>query len=115
MGGTPAWAAPNGKRSVYPDNAQSSPPDDLAVLDAYVSALVGRYKGRIAAYELWVLANDARMYTGSVETLVEMTRRERRSSAPPIPPPPWSARAWATCGAPRASRCCGSSPGSAAT
>ncbi|MGI5176150.1 helix-turn-helix domain-containing protein [Dactylosporangium sp. CA-152071] len=75
MGGTPAWAAPNGKRSVYPDNAKSSPPDDLAVWDAYVSALVGRYKGRIAAYELWVLANDARMYTGSVETLVEMTRR----------------------------------------
>jgi hypothetical protein len=33
-----------------------------------------RYRGRIEAYELWVLANDQRFYTGSVGTLVEMTR-----------------------------------------
>jgi hypothetical protein len=75
VGGTPAWAAPGGKLSVYPDGARSAPPDDLTVWDAFVSALVGRYQGRISAYELWVFANDPRMYTGSMETLVEMTRR----------------------------------------
>ncbi len=75
LGGTPGWAAPGGKRSVYPDGARSAPPDDLAVWDEYISALIGRYKGRISAYELWVFANDPRMYSGSVETLVEMTRR----------------------------------------
>lgn len=75
LGGTPEWAAPAGKRSVYPDGARSAPPDDLAVWDAYIGALIGRYKGRISAYELWVFANDPRMYSGTVETLVEMTRR----------------------------------------
>ncbi|GAA3198453.1 helix-turn-helix domain-containing protein [Dactylosporangium siamense] len=75
VGGTPAWAAPDGKLSVYPDGARSAPPDDLAVWDAFIGALVDRYKGRISAYELWVFANDPRMYSGSMETLVEMTRR----------------------------------------
>lgn len=75
MGGTPGWAAPNGPLTVYPDGARSAPPDDLTAWDAFVSALVGRYQGRISAYELWVFANDPRLYSGSVETLVEMTRR----------------------------------------
>ncbi|MFD0574146.1 hypothetical protein ACFQ0T_39180 [Kitasatospora gansuensis] len=40
--------------------------------------MAGRYRGRIEAYELWVLANDRRFYSGSVATLVEMTRRANR-------------------------------------
>ncbi|MEV4513647.1 helix-turn-helix domain-containing protein [Dactylosporangium sp. NPDC049525] len=75
VGGTPGWAAPNGPLTVYPDGARSAPPDDLTMWDTYISALVGRYQGRISAYELWVFANDPRLYSGSVETLVEMTRR----------------------------------------
>ncbi|WP_433383068.1 helix-turn-helix domain-containing protein [Actinoplanes sp. CA-142083] len=75
FGGTPSWAAPGGALSVYPEGARSSPPDDLADWDAYVRAVAGRYRGRIEAYELWVLANDKRMYTGSPETMVAMTRR----------------------------------------
>ncbi|GAA2596766.1 hypothetical protein GCM10010399_29250 [Dactylosporangium fulvum] len=74
-GGTPGWAAPGGRRSVYPEDARSAPPDDLADWDTYMRALTQRYRGRIEAYEVWVFANDARLYSGSVETLVEMTRR----------------------------------------
>ncbi|HEX7307631.1 helix-turn-helix domain-containing protein [Lentzea sp.] len=75
FGGTPRWAAPSGRPSVYPDGSSSAPPDDLADWDAYVRAVAQRYRGRISAYELWVLGNDSRFYSGSTETLVEMTRR----------------------------------------
>ncbi|GGM31091.1 helix-turn-helix domain-containing protein [Dactylosporangium sucinum] len=74
-GGTPSWAAPDGKRSVYPENARSTPPDDLDDWDSFVRALTQRYRGRIEAYEIWAFANDARLYSGSVETLVDMTER----------------------------------------
>jgi hypothetical protein len=60
---------------VYPEDARYSPPDDLNDWDTYVRAVVDRYKGRIQAYELWVFGNEQRMYSGSTETLVEMTRR----------------------------------------
>ncbi|RCG33181.1 cobalamin ABC transporter substrate-binding protein [Sphaerisporangium album] len=75
LGGTPAWASPTGPAAPYPDGSRAAPPDDLADWDAFVRALVKRYRGRIEAYELWVLANDRRFYAGSVERLVEMTRR----------------------------------------
>ncbi|GLW91171.1 helix-turn-helix domain-containing protein [Actinokineospora globicatena] len=75
FGGTPHWAAPNGPPTPYSDKSSSAPPDDLAEWDAFVTSVVERYRGRIESYELWVLGNDKRFYTGSVETLVEMTRR----------------------------------------
>ncbi|MFF2847482.1 helix-turn-helix domain-containing protein [Streptomyces sp. NPDC058001] len=78
LGGTPAWAAPNGHKTAYPDNSRTAPPDDLAAWDAFVKALAERYRGRIEAYELWVLANDRRFYSGTVEKLVEMTARANR-------------------------------------
>ncbi|WP_416979808.1 helix-turn-helix domain-containing protein [Streptomyces sp. T028] len=78
LGGTPRWASPNGPVGPYDDDSRAAPPDRLADWDAFVRALVHRYRGRIEAYELWVLANDARFYNGSVETLIEMTRRAGR-------------------------------------
>jgi hypothetical protein len=75
LGGTPAWAAPDGARSVYADGARAAPPDNLTDWDDFVRTLVNRFRGRIEAYELWVFANDHRFYTGSTKTLVEMTRR----------------------------------------
>lgn len=74
FGGTPHWASPAGPAGTYPD-ATPAPPDRLADWDAYVEAVATRYRGRIESYELWVLGNDPRMYSGDVETLVEMTRR----------------------------------------
>jgi hypothetical protein len=78
FGATPRWAAPRGAATPYPDDSTSAPPDDLGAWEAFVSAVATRYRGRISAYELWVLANDSRFYTGSVETLVDMTRRASR-------------------------------------
>jgi hypothetical protein len=75
LGGTPRWANPAGPIGPYPDDSTPAPPNDLTDWDAYVRGLVQRYRGRIEAYELWVLANDRRYYAGSVENLVEMTRR----------------------------------------
>jgi len=74
FGSTPKWASPGGPAGPYPDGTPA-PPDDLANWDAFVRALVQRYRGRIESYELWVLGNDRRFYAGSVEKLVEMTRR----------------------------------------
>ena len=78
IGGTPQWAAPNGVRSVYNDGSRAAPPDNLADWDAFVGAVAERYGDRIEAYELWVLGSDKRFYAGSVERLVEMTRRAAR-------------------------------------
>ncbi|HEU5107576.1 MAG TPA: hypothetical protein VFT95_03285, partial [Micromonosporaceae bacterium] len=78
FGGTPAWASPTGARSPYNDESRASPPDDLAVWDAFVGAVAGRYRGRIGAYEAWVFGNDPRYYAGDVRTLVDMTRRAYR-------------------------------------
>ncbi|GAB2594132.1 hypothetical protein Aab01nite_82630 [Paractinoplanes abujensis] len=78
IGGTPGWAAPAAPRAPYPEDARAAPPDDLAHWDAFIRALARRYAGRIEAYELWNLANDARFFNGDVTTLVEMTRRAAR-------------------------------------
>ncbi|MFE9631809.1 helix-turn-helix domain-containing protein [Streptomyces sp. NPDC006463] len=74
MGGTPDWASPGGPHTAYDDGSRTSPPDDLADWTAFVAAVAGRYRGRIDAYELWVMGNDPRYFSGSLETLVEMTR-----------------------------------------
>jgi hypothetical protein len=75
LGGTPAWANPTAPAAPYPDGSRAAPPTDLGRWDAYVSALVNRYHGRIEGYELWPLANDKRYYNGPVSTLVDMTKR----------------------------------------
>lgn len=75
LGGTPGWAAPAARKAPYGDGSRAAAPDDLRDWDAFVRALAGRYRGRIEAYELWVLANDPRFFTGSTRTLVEMARR----------------------------------------
>jgi hypothetical protein len=74
FGSTPRWANPAASAGPYSDGT-AAPPTDLADWETFVRAVVDRYRGRIEAYELWVLANDQKFYTGSVETLVEMTRR----------------------------------------
>jgi hypothetical protein len=44
--GTPAWAKPEG-------TFLSHPPDDVADFARFMEALAGRYKGQVAAYEIW--------------------------------------------------------------
>jgi hypothetical protein len=43
---TPTWACP-------PDTTGSHPPIDLDAFATYLEALATRYRGRVAAYELW--------------------------------------------------------------
>ncbi|MDX3533700.1 beta-galactosidase [Streptomyces sp. MB09-01] len=74
MGGTPDWASPHGPRTAYDDGSRTSPPDDPADWQAFVTAVAERYRGRIDAYELWVMGNDSRYFSGNVEALAEMTR-----------------------------------------
>ncbi|WP_343243674.1 helix-turn-helix domain-containing protein [Streptomyces sp. SID13726] len=78
FGGAPAWAAPDARKAAYPEGARAAPPDDLADWDTFVRALVRHAGDRIDAYELWVTANHPHHYNGSVETLVDMTRRANR-------------------------------------
>ncbi|GAA2910307.1 hypothetical protein GCM10010517_76790 [Streptosporangium fragile] len=75
FGAAPSWAAPQAPTGPYQDRSRAAAPDDLDDWDTLVKALVSRYRGRIEAYELWVMGNDPRFFTSGVETLVEMTRR----------------------------------------
>ncbi|MCP2337738.1 helix-turn-helix domain-containing protein [Actinomadura rupiterrae] len=78
FGGTPQWAAPDGPPTVYTDGSRAAPPDDLADWDAFVRALVHRYKGRLEAYELWDSANDQHFFNGDPRRLVAMVERASR-------------------------------------
>jgi hypothetical protein len=75
VGGTPGWAAPTARKAPYGDGSRAAAPDDMRDWRTFVRALVSRYRGRIEAYELWVLGNDPRFFNGPTETLVEMTRQ----------------------------------------
>jgi hypothetical protein len=44
--GTPAWARPE-------DSSYTHPPDNVADFAQFMTALATRYKGRVAAYEIW--------------------------------------------------------------
>ena len=58
----PSWAS----GQVYPNanNISMTPPDDYEDFAAFCSALASRYKGRIAAYQIWNEPNLAREWGG---------------------------------------------------
>lgn len=78
FGGTPRWANPDAPAGTYPDGGRTAPPLDMTDWDDAVRAVVQRYRGRIEAYELWPLGNDPRFYSGSVASLVDLSRRAGR-------------------------------------
>ena len=74
LGRTPRWASSRPlERSAYGEGEQS-PPSDIALWTVYVDTLSKRYKGRIAAYELWNEPNVPGFFSGSIEDLVAMAR-----------------------------------------
>jgi hypothetical protein len=75
FGGTPSWASPDGPLGPYPDGSLASPPNRMADWDSFVRAVAVRYRGRISAYELWVLAPSPHYFTGTPAQLAEMARR----------------------------------------
>jgi Glycosyl hydrolases family 39 len=78
LGLTPGWASARpGEKSPYePGNAAE--PRDLDDWRRYVADVVGRYKGRIAAYEIWNEPDLKQTWTGSVEQMVALTREASR-------------------------------------
>jgi DNA-binding SARP family transcriptional activator len=75
MGLGAAWTNPAGAHSPYTDSSTTAAPADRSAWDRYVGQVARRYAGRVEAYELWNLANSPRYYTGTVDELVELTRR----------------------------------------
>ncbi|WP_419997990.1 helix-turn-helix domain-containing protein [Streptomyces boninensis] len=74
FGGTPWWAAPDGKKSGFADSS-ASPPDDLKVWERFVKEVATRYRDRIESYELWDYPSHPLMYAGSMKSLGEMVER----------------------------------------
>jgi polysaccharide biosynthesis protein PslG len=72
--GTPRWAGSLAPTSAEPLPGYSSPPKSLALWDAYVTATVTHFKGRITSYQIWSEANLARLWRGSKAQLADMTR-----------------------------------------
>ena len=79
LNGTPGWASPDGPKMNFSERPRTSAPDDLAVWENYVRTVATRYRGRIQAYELWDAANVEAGYSGTVETMVELTARAGRA------------------------------------
>ena len=75
LGGTPTWNASRIRPGDYPVPGAASAPKSLAAWDDFVSAVVTRYQGRIAAYQIWNEASLAMFWNGSPEKLAEMTKR----------------------------------------
>ena len=79
LGLTPKWASarPNEKSAYWGGNA--APPRDVGDWQRYVGAVARRYKGRIAAYEIWNEPDLKQTWTGSVQQMVELTREASRA------------------------------------
>jgi len=75
LGNTPRWASQDpshiGTQGVA---GATAPPADIAIWQEFVSAVAGRYKGRIYAYEVWNEANLDGYWTGSQDDMVAMVR-----------------------------------------
>jgi hypothetical protein len=73
LGLTPRWASARPAEPSAYQQGNAAEPLQIDWWRAYVRAVVTRYKGRIAAYEIWNEANTKEFFTGSVEQLVELS------------------------------------------
>jgi hypothetical protein len=75
---TPRWASstPDAPTDVEAGNPPglSGPPRDMGDWRIFVRTIATRYKGRIHNWEIWNEPNRPQSWTGSVQTMVEMTR-----------------------------------------
>ena len=73
LGLTPQWASsrPSEKSSYAPGNAAM--PASLNDWTSFVQAVAHRYKGRIAAYEIWNEPNAAGFFSGSIDNIVALS------------------------------------------
>jgi hypothetical protein len=75
---TPRWASsnPDAPTDVETGNPPglSGPPRDMEDWRIFVRTVATRYKGRIHDWELWNEPNRPQSWTGSVDTMVQMTK-----------------------------------------
>ena len=77
---TPRWASstPDAATDVQADNPpglSGGAAGDMEDWKTYVRTVATRYKGKIHDWEIWNEPNRPQSWTGSVETMVEMTRQ----------------------------------------
>ena len=75
LGSTPTWNAKAVTPGDYPVPGAASAPKDLSAWDAFVTATVKRYKGRITSYQIWNEASLAMFWNGKPEQMAELTKR----------------------------------------
>lgn len=76
---TPTWASSNASQSCILTSIENytgcaAPPAHIGDWDAFVKAVVSRYKGVIQYYELWNEANLAETFSGNVSEMVTMAQ-----------------------------------------
>ena len=72
FGRTPQWASSQPTTSGTYGPGQCAPPADMAVWDAYVTAIVTHAAGRIKYWEIWNEPSSPGFYCGDMPTLVTM-------------------------------------------
>jgi polysaccharide biosynthesis protein PslG len=75
LGPTPTWNARTTTGIHYPLPGAASVPRSFAAWDAFVTATVDRYAGRINAYQIWNEASLRMFWRGSGATLAQLTKR----------------------------------------
>jgi hypothetical protein len=76
LGGTPEWAAvAQAPGSEFAGAGSSMPMTDASLFEDYVRAVVRRYGGRIAAYQVWNEANIPQFWRGTPELMADLTAR----------------------------------------
>jgi len=91
LGLTPQWAAPKGPNTYA---GTSAPPDEVNDRRDFVRAVAMRYRGRIAAYEVWNEPDLTQFYSGTPAGLAALERvtaeavHQADPSAVVVAPPP---------------------------
>jgi hypothetical protein len=76
LGGTPEWAAvAQAPGAEFAGAGSSMPMTDPALFEEYVRAVLNRYGGRIAAYQIWNEANIPQFWRGTPELMADLTAR----------------------------------------
>ncbi len=86
LGGTPEWAAvASAPGAEFAGPGSSMPMRDPALFETYVRAVVNRYGGRIAAYQIWNEANISQFWRGTPELMADLTARAYRIIKDAVP------------------------------
>lgn len=86
LGGTPEWAAvAPAPGAEFAGPGSSMPMTDPRLFEDYVRAVVHRYGGRIAAYQIWNEANISQFWRGTPELMADLTARAYRIIKDAVP------------------------------